>query len=27
MEVEDDFEEIIDDPLLGIGSALVDEES
>jgi len=27
MEVEDDFEEIFDDPLLGIGSALVDEES
>jgi len=27
MEVEDDFEEIFDDQLLGIGSALVDEES
>jgi len=27
MEVEDDFEEIFDDALLGIERALVDEES
>jgi len=27
MEIEDDFEEIFDDALLGIERALVDEES